>query len=683
MNASNKSLSHTESVRRFTLTWTIINYVFTRIPLFSLAKSLADRRFMAVLQQTLKNISQPVIDKASLKATTSSNKKRKRENSVSFDIEEMRKLEGCLKTAESVFTALRTLLGRLRSSPNLSSKDKMGAEHIKSLFCLPATDAIEILRPYLSICDLLLSTSREDASDAHQYWIELFSSIWELHLQGRYDAVEIATHLYKPGSTILGKLYRIQPVAIIDLPWRLQSNWTADLERFFLRHMILPARSAFLNRGEVEILTKAMEVTKKRASHSSRVLYALACEAPRLSENRKTNKQNDDWMQFVFQLIEDPLRLLDDPERSSVMESILTVASDLAAPISLESLRSVCRNYALSSDGVNWLLIQRISICDPDVFLIAEEGKRLRREICRSMITTESKDDLTRGLMVQVIMQLLYGFIKARDLQGFLQMWYFELCEVSKLAPTSEVALSPWFDQEIRYSRVMRQGIETTMSPNQLVEYLDWINTQDARQTSALHIVLDTIATSLFGELYIDALEARLSDAVIKNWDITPDIASISGLRWRVIAQTARWRTYEQVCELWKQIKKHLTSTLTSGIITSRETYYAFECCLAFWRASIPDGKIESELALINQEFIRRLERSCPMSPDDTSCTAWLPANRWSWNAPCLENVGFSDEPKFINDYVTYILHKEPQALRLVFLNRDLPKNWQANSSQD
>ncbi|KAG7151569.1 hypothetical protein HYQ46_012645 [Verticillium longisporum] len=84
-----------DTLRRFPLTWRILGCTFQRIPLFSLAKSLADRKFMAILQQTLKSISKPVTPKDAVPATLS--KKRKRTPEVTFNLEALKTRDGCIK----------------------------------------------------------------------------------------------------------------------------------------------------------------------------------------------------------------------------------------------------------------------------------------------------------------------------------------------------------------------------------------------------------------------------------------------------------------------------------------------------------------------------------------------------------------------------------------------------------
>ncbi|GKT53929.1 Urb2/Npa2 family protein [Colletotrichum tofieldiae] len=170
-----------ETIRRFPLTWRILGCAFQRIPLFSLAKSLADRKFMAVLQQTLKGVAKSSTEAES---SNSKSKKRKRTSTATFDLQTLISFEGCLGTGEAIFCALKILLARLDPVAQWSAHDRMGAEHIKALFAQPATDAVEYLAPLLSLCDYSLAAADTGLFEAQESWVRVFSSAWDLHLQG-------------------------------------------------------------------------------------------------------------------------------------------------------------------------------------------------------------------------------------------------------------------------------------------------------------------------------------------------------------------------------------------------------------------------------------------------------------------------------------------------------------------
>ncbi len=112
----NGTSADAEGIRRWPLTWRIAGLVFQRIPLFSLAKSLSDRRFVAVLQQTVKDLSTP----QTIASVQNENKqdvemadadsppdKRKRWPQARFDLSTLREPEWRLRTAETMFEALR------------------------------------------------------------------------------------------------------------------------------------------------------------------------------------------------------------------------------------------------------------------------------------------------------------------------------------------------------------------------------------------------------------------------------------------------------------------------------------------------------------------------------------------------------------------------------------------------
>ncbi|KAG7118916.1 hypothetical protein HYQ45_018991 [Verticillium longisporum] len=210
-----------DTLRRFPLTWRILGCTFQRIPLFSLAKSLADRKFMAILQQTLKSISKPVTPKDAVPATLS--KKRKRTLEVTFDLEALKTRDGCISTGDAVLGALRILLARVDGAAHTSQNERMGAEHIKGLFSQPASDVVTYLAPILSLCEYS-ATSDLSCAETQENWIHTLSAIWNLRLHGQTDSLEVALYLSRSAFGLLGKLTGLAIDVDITLEGRVNTG---------------------------------------------------------------------------------------------------------------------------------------------------------------------------------------------------------------------------------------------------------------------------------------------------------------------------------------------------------------------------------------------------------------------------------------------------------------------------
>ncbi|KAI8243733.1 Nucleolar pre-ribosomal-associated protein 2 [Colletotrichum sp. SAR 10_96] len=584
-----------EIVRRFPLTWRILGCSFQRIPLFSLAKSLADRKFMAVLQQTLKDVAKP-----STEADTTDSKKRKRAGAAKFELQSLKSSDGCLATGEAIFSALKILLARLDPAAQWSAHDRMGAEHIKALFAQPAADAVEYLSPLLSLCNQSLAVTDGEQFEGQESWVKVFSSAWDLHLQGSADALEVATHFSRASFSMLGRLK--QGAAVGDA---VAKFWTRELEKFLQRNLILPARSAYFNKTDLEIVTRAFGMLQSIVSVSVPVIYSLASAAPQVVGGLTTSKANDAWMQEVFRLSERANRQLSNSEKARVMTSILEEAIEHKARIALDDLRMACSNYAItgSPSETDWTLLSLIAKCDADVFLQSEEGMELFDQVCERI--TVAGAEASEVSMNELIASLITGFESARDLSTFLKKWFDQLSKFEDKALRSE-------DRRVWFTRVHRSptligGIEKSLTTKQLTSLLEWVETQETLRPAAVLIFLNTIASAVTNDDYADAIGTQLSDLTLKVWSSGKVPSDIRSLRWRIIAKTVSWVDYEGATKLWDSVRADLTKALQKAKFEDEDACEALECAYEFWLAMYPDGRDQADLASLLTSFVERL----------------------------------------------------------------------------
>ncbi|RBR25845.1 uncharacterized protein FIESC28_01338 [Fusarium coffeatum] len=589
MNGSSKDA---ETLRRWPLTWTILECVFQRIPLFSLAKSLADRRFIVVLQQTLKDISQPTTD------TSSTPSKRKRSTTKSFNLDALRDTEGCLIAGDALFSALKTLLDRLDSSATQSSHDKIGAEHIRSLFCTSAADAASLTSLSLKLCDVALTST--DEQEGRETWIETTTSIWDLHLQGSDDMMEVATQLFSPATAILDKLEGISGSQTTAVRESLRTKWTIDLEKLMHRNLILPARAAFINRQDLEPITKALQAASNNLDVAAPALYFLASSVTDALGEGRLRKGNVDWTKQIFKAAEGSLR--DRKDRDRLVQVVLERAAEKSMAIDTEDLRSVCREYALQEQSTNWRLVAVVASCDPDIFLQrSEEGARLLETVCERSTSQELTQNDHESVS-KIIKAIAEVFRTGRVFGDFLKLWFQQLCKVEK--QKSKIT-SPW----LQVGQV-QQGhdsfeilIEKEMSPQQLLDVLEWVK-NDKLHARALCLFLDSIAQGIKSETYVDAVGSKLFDLVS---DVKKSSSALTALKWGVVSKTISWVTAESRSEIWSAVQGQLTKILSESPVESRETYEAFKCCCQAWISMSPDGVHIAEPAGLVDAFTTRL----------------------------------------------------------------------------
>ncbi|KAG6003656.1 hypothetical protein E4U21_001817 [Claviceps maximensis] len=588
-----------EKLRRNPTTWAILDCVFQKIPLFSLAKSLADRKFISVLQHTLQDVAKPV------ESTISSpSSKRKRSTTEAFSLDSSRSQSGCLNTAQALFTALSRLLDRLDSTTERFSRDKLGAEHIKSLFCTSADAAKEIAAPALRICrDLLASDLCDQILDCES-WVRVVTTIWELHLQGPDDVMQVAEHIFAPAAVILARLGVFKSPVQIVVPGSLKAKWLPDLQRFMYRHFALPGRAAFVHTRELVPFRAALESCDDMTHLAVPALYFFTSSAYKDMSKGGLRKDNAEWMKQVFQIAESAIR--DRPDRNSLMQSILEQAIERSSPISVLDLRRICQDYCLQDGKTQWSLIAKIAQCETDVFQLSDDGIQLRKDVCKRIAKQEHNQDDTAAIE-EIIQTLRDGFRTRRDLPGFLHLWFEQLCKVESRKLEGN---SPWF--KVSSQCVMSEKnpcslqdtLESEISPQRLTEVIAWVKeNSSASYPQALSVFASTLAQSLHSEQYVDAAGRQLLDLV----DGFKASSSFCALRWRVVSAVVSWAHPSERGDIWSKVKKRLTKAAEKSALLTAESYEAFKCCCRFWDIFSPDDAHVEEPSVLLEVWMKRL----------------------------------------------------------------------------
>ncbi|KAK2605515.1 hypothetical protein N8I77_008348 [Diaporthe amygdali] len=606
-----------EQFRRYPMAWSVVACVFTRIPLFALPKSLADRRFVPILEQTLKEISNPRNEdhaSSDVEMTDGTSpppkgdsKKRKRSPEVKFDLESLRTSHGCLRTADSLFLALENLVARLKDMPgDAPSNVRMGAEHVKSLFSSPAKEAAEILRPILSICDHALSDQESESAENRPSWVNIFSSLWDLHLQSSSDALDVAISLYPTGFIILAKMDRSKDLVMDP---HLKVTWRQALRRFFIKNMILPARAAFLNRKDVGIIQGAVNMTSSLPTASLPVLFSLAVSPSGLTDDASGRKDREDWTQKVFEIVEEAMRTAEPVKRNDAMKIVLDTALQCNASISLGGLRSVCRQYTDEAGAIDLSLVPRIADIDVDVFMISAEGQTLLDDIL-GQITNLSDTELDASAeadLVKFVVSLATGSAKARNLSWFIRKWTEVLSECLMKDDGYTSVKGIWSSTQV--VEAVAYLLQPSINISQLANLLEWLEGRDGSfKNGSLLVVLDAITQGVTDEDFIDSVGTRPFDLAskvkIKHLD-----GSMRARWWRVVERTLSQSELATVRALWTKVESDLKKALKKEDLTDPAALAAFRCCSAFWLATYPEAPLESETSTMAWAFLRRLQK--------------------------------------------------------------------------
>ncbi|KAK4650494.1 hypothetical protein QC762_707930 [Podospora pseudocomata] len=621
-----------ERVRRYSRTWDVLGAVFQRTPLFSLAKSLADWKFIGILQQTLSELRDIAVDAgfrldeiedvemtdAPGPGSPSPSRKRKRTETLVFDIVAQRTTSGCLLAAKALLEALRILLARCETKLNDGPPThRMGAEHVKSLFSLSATDAAEILGPILDLC-IAAHTCLDDASYREvSSWLSTLSSIWALHLQGPGDALEVAARLTSSATLLLGMLTDVADLGSRKIQSPTKERWAKDLRRFLSRNLMLPARAAFLNRNDRSVLQRAVEACSagppprfmRRPSSSFLtfpVIFDLVGQSPREFGGNTSIKDYETWVQAVFDTMFTTSKTIPhlkgqvESEGKSAMRRVLEVATSRDEALSAESLRLVCKEFALGERKDDWDILLSIVKLNPDAFLLSEDGKELLNQILEKTKGSNSLTDEDREVAVEFIALLAEGYAQARDLSSFVKTWLHYLD-----SPKSEGKLDPlWAQEELAVT--VASLVQFSLNANQLAELVAWLSEQEA--SAARVFLLEALSRGVAREEFIDAANMKIFDAIMAQKVSKKDALLISACRWSDAARTLAECTLEEAGRVWSRVGSHLKKTLKKSGVDGEDTFAAFECCVAAWLSNYLEGADEEETSKLVCSFLGKLE---------------------------------------------------------------------------
>ncbi|KAK8076750.1 Urb2/Npa2 family protein [Apiospora phragmitis] len=579
-----------EQVRRYAFSWTILACLFDRIPLFSLSRIFIERRFLSVLQQAAKDIATPhkqqpdsdaavVVDGNKAKKS----KKRKRESdaaTITFDLEKLRSPELCVKSAAELFGALVKLLSLLDAAPSqLAEEVTIGAEHVKSLFRVPASESRQLVAPLLAICRRVPDVLGGSIPSEYLSWIQVSANVWDLRAARKEDADEFAKYLFPICCILMNKLEGLaldeqrQPIDPVAHRWLWEASQLA------MKNLVDPARAAFSNsdNGNLVVPTVALASAPSRdIATCAQVLWQLAVQT-RHSDDPLAKKDFALWTQAVFAFL---LQALEEAEAAdkTIISLMLNTAIWTKSSVESATTRRICTEYALKV-GTDWPLVAKTVQCEPDLFVM--DCELLATLLARVKTVSRSDGPGSDVVVTETLAPLMRAFSRLRDLSGFVHTWHAQL---TQLENESKDALdkSVWADSRLRdeFAQLMQSSLSTT----QVLNLIDWLSYQDAGP-GALLIISAALAESISQDDYTKAVGSKLVDMVSKEPVDRKFSAEIRGLKFRIVGRTITWLSSDDVQQIWTGINSEIKKVLKKGPLAGADTFEAFKCigqfCLA------------------------------------------------------------------------------------------------------
>jgi len=584
-----------ELARRYPLSWEVLSRAFQKIPPQALGKSLADRKFITILRKTLDDVSRPS-DDSEMKSEDGSNK-RKRASVMPDNLAGLRSRDGCIRSSASIFVALSTLLGYESRVDGLTSpQDRVGVEHIKSLFSSSSEETRDITACLLRCCRNAVWKSDESLTKEKETWVGISTAVWDLRLHSKDDTFEFARHLYPPTCFTLGVLRSRVSHTTTELRWMRQ------LERLLGTSFIRPARHIFAQTNSVQNLESALELTNGDPITSTQVLWHAASRMPRDQSNPVSKTGHASWAKAVFSAILKALEAVSQESQNRALVNLLATAIETRSTPDTDFLRDLTKSNALLPGHTDWELIGQVIACDADVFLVDQNV----RDMLLAAATTEGcGQEADKDLIVgNVLIPLMEASARARDLSGFIRQWYDGLCKVTESQEKKLWSSSVWVDARLRQQ--LADLLQPSLSISQVLRLFEFLDTPNVNQVAAL-VILEGLCAGITYEDYQAALDPQLFSAAFQDKKYKKIPSEIAALRWRIAGYMVAWEKSEDVSRLWEEVKSGLKKALKSGGLADTDTFEAFRCCHQIWLANHFGGRHEADAAKLVSLFLARL----------------------------------------------------------------------------
>ncbi|KAL4806688.1 Urb2/Npa2 family-domain-containing protein [Aspergillus unguis] len=358
------------------------------------------------------------------------------------------------------------------------------------------------------------------------YVIPALLHVWEFRShrqdssnQGSSDD-SFATHCSQRALRLLHSVRAAHP----DTDER--SHAIHGLERLIALHVVFPARAGFFNRGGSGIDYSASEPDWSSVKPVSDSLRPILCAAEPLNQpdaiaGQKGNRRKMSWIaaelipeffdiasrsvprdtfrkktdeapwletlfvaaaELAFSSVKETSATTFLPDFVQILEQLFRVALNRDVQLSLHTLLTHAAYTGILKDQlsqVEWSLVALLIELGVDIFLpnsgLADSEKYLSALLNKIVLhwrTGPTTDGSYEKIKTGIILPLLRGFVTARDLATFMEIWYQQLIDIEE-ARTLNGNLSPftvWEDDDLcnAYSELMRNPLNQSLASAQL-----------------------------------------------------------------------------------------------------------------------------------------------------------------------------------------------------------------------
>ncbi len=553
--------------RRTTSSWTLLLHVLRAIPVANAAKSLAEKRFISILQVALQDVGLLATDSSKTKKheepaelairnKSAKSLKRKRSGALVEDGSLPQKNEN-LQLLEAIHAVVHYSVAAADAVLAVDLDEGLGrafsAEYMQTVIRTTSEEAAKILGSWMGVFATVVSQFQE--SSAVKDWLLPFIEIWSSH-----TADEEAHSQFS--------LYCTQPLLAL-LRWfkfgqHVDPEMSSQLEQLLARNVVNPAKKLKSADPESDIFNTLTRASVIQDVSNAPILFEVAIRSIKPNASKRRRGSDDIWLQLVFASLKEsmPESTKQHEKNRLAISAMLQLAKDHKVNLDLSVLRAITSEYALPQGRDGWELVAAMIELDANVFLISgKEGEKdLLQELLTRITNASAKPtwpEISKQVVSKVVLPLMNEFSKARDLIGFVHHWYAQLVEFERLRNAPELSLdlfSAWEDASLQTE--LAKLLEPSLTIQQIEQILDWLSVEVNSSPDAVCLLLDAIANSIAGEAAIDAVGLRLYHIMFDGEAFEKLDIRYKWRSWRIISRTVDCTTYqniEKLLGLWQQ----------------------------------------------------------------------------------------------------------------------------------
>ncbi|RAL60971.1 hypothetical protein DID88_010067 [Monilinia fructigena] len=587
--------------------WHLFRLLLNAIPLANAARMLTEKKFMAILQQTLQEAQEITdVDNSGIEAhedsilgsdsgeTSIVSKKRKRTGELVRHI-----YHGPSKGLRALVMAIHTAIHSIVRSTKISFLQRATCNGRSTAFTTeymravvrttPEASAI-VLGSWMSLCQRVLGQETGQVISAQ--FLCPFIDIWDYRVVGNEDLMQFSLHCSEP---LLALLKRTK----VDFTTQ---DWRATLEKVIARNIIIPSKSSAEEKKDSTLLQTLTKILVLQDVANAPILFDVAIRSLQPHGDRRRRPSDNAWLQTVFSTLKAAMPPTKTMAHNLAIREILQSSIEHQVDLGLPELRNLTAEYIIPEGSTDWKLLETMMELDANVFLIPDNNQNLLNDVLERITNihfSQSWSEQSLHIVSEIVIPLMNEFAKARDLSGFVRHWYAQLVKFEQKRQDdvlfSTNTFCAWEDESLQTE--LSKLLENSLTIQQIVQLIDWLAIEIANQPGAAIVILESFANSITREDVVDVIATRLYHVTFGNGDFNRLDDRYSWRAWRVLTRSFQWMQpshLDEIAELWEQQASPF-SILSTQVFSDNglDNSEIFRCACAAWNSTEKGTRLE------------------------------------------------------------------------------------------